>query len=233
MALPEKCCQNSADRPTSFDEQAPMEASFWLDRWTHDEIGWHEREFNPLLTAHFARLGVPAGGRVFVPLCGKTRDIAWLLQQGYRVVGSELSELAVQQLFAELGVQPAVSGAGPLKRYAANGVDVFAGDIFALTPEQLGPVDATYDRAALVALPPAMRARYAQQLLTLTRNAPQLLVCFEYDQNVMPGPPHSVTAAEVWRHYGAAYRLTLAAVQAVAGGLKGLTPANELVWLLQ
>lgn len=210
-----------------------MEASFWHDRWAKNELGWHERDFHPLLTAHFRRLAVPAGARVFVPLCGKTRDIAWLLQQGCRVAGSELSELAVQQLFAELGAVPTVTGVGDLKCYSATGLDVFVGDIFALSPQQLGPVDATYDRAALVALPPALRDDYAQRLLALTHNAPQLLICFEYDQNVMPGPPHSVPAAEVWRHYGRAYRLTLADVRAVPGGLKGTTPADELAWLLQ
>ena len=210
-----------------------MEASFWLDRWTNNEIGWHEREFNPLLTAHFRKLGIPGGGRVFVPLCGKTRDIAWLLQQGYRVAGSELSELAVQQLFAELGVEPQVTKHDAATHYSAPGLDVFVGDIFALTSTQLGPVQAIYDRAALVALPPDMRVRYAQHLQALTGSAPQLLICFEYDQNVMPGPPHSLIAAEVWQHYGATYRLTLAEVHAVAGGLKGITPANELAWLLQ
>ena len=210
-----------------------MEATFWHDRWAKNEIGWHEREFNPLLTAHFRKLGVPGGGRVFVPLCGKTRDIAWLLQQGYRVAGSELSELAVRQLFEELGLTPQVTEVGASKHYSAPGLDVFAGDFFALTFEQLGPVQASYDRAALVALPPPMRAPYTQHLRALTGGAPQLLICFEYDQSVMPGPPHSVTAAEVWRHYGDCYRLTLAEVHAVAGGLKGVTPANELVWLLQ
>ena len=209
-----------------------MEASFWHERWATGQIGWHERNFNPLLTAHFHELGLRAGSRVFVPLCGKTRDIAWLLQQGYTVAGSELSEIAVQQLFAELGVAPAVTTTGTLQRYSAPGLDVYVGDIFDLRAEQLGGVAATYDRAALVALPPPTRARYAQHLMALTNSAPQLLVCFEYDQNLMAGPPHSVPATEVWRQYGAAYRLTLAYAQALPEGLKG-TPANELVWLLQ
>lgn len=210
-----------------------MDPSFWLERWTRNEIGWHEQQFNPLLTAHFATLGLRAGARVFVPLCGKSRDIAWLLHQGYKVAGSELSELAVQQLFTELGAEPTVTHVGSLKRYSADTLDVFVGDIFALGADQLGTIDAIYDRAALVALPPSMRERYTQQLLTLTRAAPQLLICFEYDQDVMPGPPHAVTAAEVWLHYGAAYQLRLLYVQPVEGGLKGVTPANELVWLLE
>lgn len=209
-----------------------MDAAFWHNRWANNEIGWHERDFHPLLTAHFGALDLPADSRVFVPLCGKTRDIAWLLQQGYAVAGSELSELAVQQLFAELGVKPAVTCAGATQRYSAAGVDIFAGDIFALGAEHLGPVAAVYDRAALVALPPGVRDRYARHLLALTGNAPQLVISFEYDQNAMAGPPHSVPGAEVWQLYGHAYALTLAEARAVAGGLKG-TPASEMAWVLR
>jgi thiopurine S-methyltransferase len=209
-----------------------MEASFWHERWATNQIGWHERDFNPLLVAHFHRLALPAGSRVFVPLCGKTRDIAWLLQQGYKVAGSELSETAIQQLFAELGVPPTVTTIGTQKRYSAPDLDVFAGDIFELHADQLGPIAATYDRASLVALTPEMRDRYARHLLAMTAGAPQLLICFEYDQNVMAGPPHSVPATEVWRHYGAAYRLTLASAHTVPEGIRG-TPASELAWLLQ
>jgi len=210
-----------------------MEANFWLDRWASNETGWHERDFHPLLTAHFSQLALPVGSRVFVPLCGKTRDIEWLLSAGYKVAGAELSELAVAQLFEELGVEPMMTVVGSFIRFQAPNLEIFTGDIFALSAEILGKVNATYDRAALAALPPAMRARYTAHLRVLTGNAPQLLICFEYDQNKMPGPPHSVPGAEVWQHYGSDYRLTLADVRAVAGGLKGAIAADEVVWLLQ
>ncbi|MEY4640049.1 MAG: hypothetical protein RLZZ227_43 [Pseudomonadota bacterium] len=210
-----------------------MEASFWHERWASNQIGWHEREVNPLLRTHFHALALPAGSRVFVPLCGKTRDIAWLLQQGCGVAGCELNEMAVQQLFAELEVEPVVTSVGGMTRYSATALDIFVGDVFALAGAQLGPVAAIYDRAALVALPPAMRERYAAHLQTLTAVAPQLLVTFEYDQNAVPGPPHAVLAAELWRHYGANYQLALLDVHTVPGGLKGLAAADEMVWLLR
>ncbi|MDY6981810.1 MAG: thiopurine S-methyltransferase [Pseudomonadota bacterium] len=209
-----------------------MDTSFWLERWANNQIGWHEQDFNPLLTAHFAALELPKNARVFVPLCGKTRDIAWLLQQGYRVAGIELSELAVQQLFNELGIKPAITSSGKLQRYTAEGIDIYTGDIFHLDAQQLGPIDATYDRAALVALPPDMRARYAPHLMSLTHNAPQLLISFDYDQNLYAGPPHSVQAPELWQLYVAWYRLELLAAPAVPGGVKGLAPAHEMVWHL-
>jgi thiopurine S-methyltransferase len=209
-----------------------MEAPFWLDRWSNNQIGWHEQDFNPLLTAHFAALRLSTDARVFVPLCGKTRDIAWLLQQGYRVAGCELSELAVEQLFNELGVEATITPHGTLRRYAADKIDIFTGDIFDLDARELGAIDATYDRAALVALPPDMRARYASHLVSITHNAPQLLICFEYDQKLMPGPPHAVPAAELWLHYGTHYRIELLGAPAIPGGLKGQVSAHEMVWHL-
>lgn len=210
-----------------------MEAGFWHERWAKNEIGFHEPDFNVLLTSHFDKLALAAGSRIFVPLCGKTRDIAWLLGNDYQVVGAELSEVAVQQLFGELGVQPVITEQGWLQRYEAPGLVIFVGDIFELTPELLGHVDGIYDRAALVALPQEMRARYAQQLLTLTNRAPQLLICFEYDQQQMPGPPFSVSGAEVEMLYGAMYHIRMAEARNVAGGLKGKAVAEEIVWLLR
>src|SRR5581483_4052631 len=101
-----------------------MEHDFWRQRWETNQIAFHEGAPNALLTKHFPALGLPAGGRVFLPLCGKTRDIHWLLAQGYRVMGAELSELAVTQLFQELGVTPDVKAAGRLMRHSAKNIDV-------------------------------------------------------------------------------------------------------------
>ena len=141
-----------------------MEASYWHERWGENRIAFHEKQANALLVGYFNKLELDAGARIFVPLCGKSLDIGWLLGKGFRVVGVELSELAVQQLFEELGGEPEVDSAGTLKHYRSSGLDVFAGDIFELSREQLGEVEAVYDRAALVALPEDMRARYARHV---------------------------------------------------------------------
>jgi hypothetical protein len=130
-----------------------MDASFWREKWARNQIAFHEAQVNPLLVAHFQRLALPAGSRIFVPLCGKTLDIPWLLARGHRVAGIELSEIAVQQLFRDLGVTPRLTVLGTITRYSAPGLDIFHGDIFDLSRDGLGAVDAVYDRAALVALP--------------------------------------------------------------------------------
>lgn len=209
-----------------------MEQNFWHDRWGTGRIGFHEGEPNPLLVTHFPDLGVPENGRVFVPLCGKTLDIGWLLSKGHRVAGAELSEVAIEQLFEELGIEPVISDLGKLKHYSADNIDIFAGDVFDLTSAVLGPVDAIFDRAAFVALPETMRAQYAPHIAGITDNAPQLLVTFEYDTSLLDGPPFSIPGDEVMQRYGDRHDLSILAHNTVAGGFKGVT-AVEIVWLLR
>ena len=210
-----------------------MDSSFWHQRWEKNEIGFHEGKPNPLLVKHFHELSVAKGRRIFVPLCGKTLDISWLLSRGYRVTGAELSQLAIEQLFMELGMQPEVTTVGNVEQWSANNLDIFVGDIFAVSEKMLGPIDAVYDRAALVAFPEDMRKRYTAHLTEVTKKPPQLLICYEYDQSLMDGPPFSVSNEEVYRHYATTYDLTLLASTDVSGGLKGKAPAKENVWVLK
>jgi thiopurine S-methyltransferase len=209
-----------------------MDSSFWHQKWEKHEIAFHESKANPLLVKHFNELSVAKGSRIFVPLCGKTLDISWLLSHGSRVAGAELSHIAIEQLFMELGLQPEISTVGEVEQWSANRLDIFVGDIFAVSRKMLGPVDAIYDRAALVAFPEDMRSRYTTHLTEMTHKAPQLLVCYDYDQTVMQGPPFSVRNEEVHRHYADHYALTLIASTDVPGGLKGKCAAKESVWRL-
>ncbi|PUA30122.1 MAG: thiopurine S-methyltransferase [Cellvibrio sp. 79] len=210
-----------------------MDTEFWLHKWENNDIGFHNQQANPLLVKHLEQLGLPSGSRLFLPLCGKTLDIGWLLAKGYKVAGAELSRLAVIQLFDELGFTPQISRLGELEAYSANNLVIFIGDIFKLTESLLGEVDAVYDRAALVALPTSMRAHYTRHLMDITHNSQQLLISFEYDQSQMEGPPFSVPASEIDQYYGSHYNLQLLASADVEGGLKGKCAAKENVWLLK
>ena len=210
-----------------------MDASFWHQRWEKNEIAFHQTKANPLLVEYFHQLSLAKGNRIFVPLCGKTLDISWLLSNGYCVAGAELSQIAIEQLFMELGVQPTISGVGEVDQWSAKDIDIFVGDIFAVSRKILGPVDAVYDRAALVAFPEEMRNRYTAHLTEITDKAPQLLITYDYDQNAMEGPPFSVSNEEVKRHYRVNYDVTLIASADVPGGLKGKCAAKENVWLLK
>lgn len=207
-----------------------MDADFWHEKWRKQEIAFHERQANPLLVKHFDELSLSKGSRVFVPLCGKTLDISWLLDRGHRVAGAELSRIAVEQLFEQLGLKPRIDS-GVIDHFSSGNVDIFVGDIFKLTHEMLGPVDAVYDRAALVAFPEDMRRRYTTHLKAITGIQPQLLITYEYDQHQMAGPPFSVPTDEVQQLYRDSHRVRQLGRVDVAGGLKGCA-ASEQVYLL-
>jgi thiopurine S-methyltransferase len=144
-----------------------------------------------------------------------------------------LSALAVDQLFDELALEPEKTACGDLYRYSAKGVDVFVGDIFKLSRVALEKVDVVYDRAALVALPEEIRGRYAAHLIEITHAAPQFLICYEYDQSLMEGPPFSIGGDELNRRYGKTYDLTLIENADAPGGLKGECAAKETAWSLK
>jgi thiopurine S-methyltransferase len=153
-----------------------MDENFWLQKWEKNDIAFHEREANSTLVKYFPELALAKGSRVFLPLCGKTLDIAWLVSKGYRVLGAELSENAIEQLFVSLGVEPKVIQLGKVNHYSTKNIDIFVGNIFNLSRQMIGSVDAIYDRAALVALPEEIRHRYTKHLMEITNQAPQLLI---------------------------------------------------------
>lgn len=181
-----------------------MEHSFWKARWAEKKIGFHEGRANTHLEQWWPRLGVEGRG-VFVPLCGKAEDLAWLAERGHAVVGVELVESAVQEFFSEHGLSPTVERVGALTRYVAGGVTIFAGDYFALTREHLAGATAFYDRAANIALPPELRERYVKHLRALMPSGSRgLLVTIEYDQSKRGGPPFSIAPAETLAAYAGA-----------------------------
>lgn len=210
-----------------------MDATFWHEKWERNEIGFHLNVVNPFLTRYFYHLNLQDNDRVFVPLCGKTLDIHWLLSQGLHVVGIELHEPAVRALFDALDLTPEIIDHADLRCYQQGHLQVFVGDIFDLDKDILGSVDAVYDRAAIVALPPILRERYVPHLMKLSEQAPTLLINYDYDQSLMSGPPFSVPNTEIRAHYGDAYKMTELYHGDVAGGLKGRYPATESVWLLE
>ncbi|MGO3301060.1 MAG: thiopurine S-methyltransferase [Pseudoalteromonas sp.] len=209
-----------------------MDANHWHERWEKNEIGFHEDEVNQYLDRYFTKLNLQQGDTVFVPLCGKTFDIHFLLKSGIKVIGAELSEIAISQLFSELQLSPTITEHGELKCYSANNLIVWVGNIFDVSKELLGPIGAVYDRAALVALPSLMRERYSQHVIHLSQNAPQLLLVFQYQQREMAGPPFSIETSEIHKHYAAYYQLNLLCEEPVEGGLKGQVSANNVIWHL-
>lgn len=164
----------------------------WLERWQTGQTGWHEPGGNRNLQRYWTL----KGRRVLVPLCGKTPDLLWLEAQGNEVVGVELSEIAVAAFFRENGIAcERIDGELVEYRASERNIRLFCGDYFAFHE---GPFDAHYDRAALIAVPPAMRGRYAQHTSSLlTGDAIQFVISVEYDLDDSIGPPFSVPPKEL------------------------------------
>lgn len=180
-----------------------MKKEFWLERWERAEIGFHQNEINPYLRQYWKELPCSGGGEVFVPLCGKSQDMVWLRQQGCKVLGVELSSIAVQDFFRECGKPPTHTKSGKFETCEADGIRILCGDFFDLGKKDLAKISAVYDRASLVALPPDMRERYAQHLVDILPPATQiLLITFDYPQAEMQGPPFAVSVSEVKALYG-------------------------------
>jgi thiopurine S-methyltransferase len=180
-----------------------MDPDFWLQRWHENKIGFHQGRPTPLLVEHWSSIGVAPGAKVFVPLAGKSLDLLWFASQGYRVLGVELSQLAVEQFFAEHGLTPETRESRYGRHYRAGDVELVCGDAFALDAPALAGCDAVFDRAALIALPPAMRPRYASELhARLPQGCRGLLITLEYPPDQKQGPPFTVPEAEVRELYG-------------------------------
>ncbi len=180
-----------------------MDRKFWLQRWADNQIGFHQPAYNPWLLKYWPSLGIAPDSVAFLPLCGKTLDLRWLAEQGHDVVGIELSHIAIEAFFAEAGESFNVDGRPDLPCYQGRSARIYCGDFFELTAEDLHGVRAVFDRAALVALPPELRRRYADHLLrVLPADVRILLVTFEYDQKLVAGPPFSVHDDEIEALYG-------------------------------
>ncbi|MGQ8364563.1 thiopurine S-methyltransferase [Glaciecola sp. 1036] len=212
-----------------------MEHNFWHDKWEKNQIGFHQKDINPFLIEFLPTL-IQAEAinspTVFVPLCGKTLDIGWILSKGYEVVACELVESAVIELFSSLDVNPEIIQLDNHKKYSVQSLTVYVGDIFQLDAELLGPVDFTYDRAAFVAMPESMRDDYVVQVVKLTKAAPQLLITYDYDQELIQGPPFSHSKNSIHDSYQEYFALDLLTEVDADGGVRGV-PAKEHIWYLK
>ncbi len=205
-----------------------MQADFWHQRWACNQIGFHQQQVNPGLLRFWPDLTLAARSRVLVPLCGKSRDLRWLLEQGYRVLGIELSQTAVEAFFSEQQIAASISQRGAFTVYAGEGIELWCGDIFALRAEDVADCTALYDRAALIALPPVMRERYVAHLgSVLPAQCGGLLITLDYDQSKIDGPPFAVADEEVQRLLGPVWGLQTLQIAEVERNAKQLERGVE------
>lgn len=187
-----------------------MELSYWTSRWRKGKTGFHLDRIHPLLIEYSPRLELRPGDTVLVPLCGKSLDLTWLADRGFDVHGVEISEIAIRKFFEEQGLSFEREQKDSFTLYKAGHITIWQGDFFKLKRKELPEPAAVYDRAALVAMPPAKREKYARKVMELAAETTrQLILTFDYQQREMPGPPFSVPFEEVKQFYGSSFTADL------------------------
>ena len=218
-----------------------MDTNFWLKKWQDNQLGFHQQKVNSRLQRFWESM-VTGHESVFVPLCGKSKDMAWLAQQGHAVLGIELSAIACRDFFVEndrsFEVIEKEANGGPFTRFKDDQIELLQGDFFALTPEDLKDVRYIYDRASLVALPGQMRAQFSEHLARITKPQDRmLLITMEYDPSKMKGPPFSVSEEEVYRLFNGPFDIEIVSESSgpeIVGNLaeRGLDTLTEKVYVL-
>lgn len=174
-----------------------MDAAFWLECWQQPLPGFHLDAVHPLLPACWSRVHRPEHQQALVPLCGKSIDLRWL-QQHLPVLGVELAERPCREFFADNQLAVKSQPVDGFIMYQAEGICLLQGDFFHLSASQLLGPCLVYDRAALIALPEAMRRQYVQHLRQLLPAGSSILcISLEYPVAEKQGPPFAVSAAEV------------------------------------
>ncbi|WP_227817547.1 thiopurine S-methyltransferase [Nitrogeniibacter aestuarii] len=185
----------------------------WLRMWRKGQTDdFHQAKINPLLRRFWHTLVPDPAARVFVPLCGKSLDLLWLAARGHEVIGVELSPVAINAFFSECGLKPDKRKRGKLTRHDSERISLLCGDFFRLEPDDLGAIDVVYDRAALTALPEALRAPYVARLRHLV--PPQCTVFLVTVADVDPDAPDEVRAGgideDIRRLYAAHFDIDMA-----------------------
>lgn len=219
-----------------------MEIDFWLDRWRRGETAFHQPYVSPYLGYYYGELGPPrekrASLRVFVPLCGKSKDLWWLAQNDYDAIGVECSELAIEQFFAENNLTYDRADKNGFVSFKTGKLEILLGDFFSLQPDDIGPFTDIFDRASLIALPPDMQRRYVNKITSLQQKGTRtLLITLTYPEDQMEGPPFSVTEHEVGQLYGDSYKIAKLAAKSILEDeprfkQRGLTSLTETAYKL-
>ena len=182
----------------------------WRSYWVRDKPGFHEGQVNAYLQHYLPLFNLAPGDTIFMPLCGKAVDILWLAQQGYRVIGVELSARAIEAFFAESQLTFEKTTGKHFTCYQGSNITLYQGDFMNLQKQQLAECRLIYDRASIVAIESFNRSSYVEHLLNINpQSVPILLVTLDYDQKVMQGPPFSVPVSEISALYQATYHIEL------------------------
>lgn len=182
----------------------------WHSYWERETPGFHEGRVNTYLQQYLPLYELSPPDSIFMPLCGKAVDMLWLSQQGFNVIGVELSAVAIESFFRESGLDYEKTPSDHFVIYKSPNITLYQGDLMDLKPPHLNACKLIYDRASIVAIEAFNRQSYRDHLLSICpARIPMLLVTLSYDQAIMQGPPFSVPEQEIRALYQSCYEVEL------------------------
>lgn len=174
-----------------------MNNEYWLKKWELGDIAFHEQDITNDLKLYIEKLALNEGDSIFVPLCGKTKDLVWLADKGFHVIGVELSSIACNEFFEELQISPTVTKQNKFIKYQYKNIVILCGNLFDLIKDDLPLVKAIYDCKALIALPTDIRIRYVKHLVSCFGTKIRILLLTRETTCDVKPPPFPVNKNEV------------------------------------
>jgi len=176
----------------------------WLKIWETGDTKFHSAKITPELIKYLPKTRIKPGECVLVPLCGKSKDMFWLAEQGYQVIGVELSSKACEEFFIDHGLQPQITKEKRFIKYHYQNITLLCGDFFDLKNEDIPDIKLIYDWKALIALPPKIQKKYVAHLMHCVDNQADMLLLSIDSPDKINGAPYPITPQEInklFSHY--------------------------------
>lgn len=229
-----------------------LSLEYWVKRWDDNNTLWHQHDGNKLLWRSLHNLlpskfpsRKPAELTVFVPLCGKAKDMYLLYEMGFTVVGVEYSPKGVDEFFAENQLKEGKKNNGSMRSTEDGRLMIGVGDLFSFSGDQshYNPLpyekfDIIWDRGSFEATNSCDRERYASLLLSLLdKDGVYLMNTKVYDLNEYGGPPLAANTDDLRQFYGEKLDVVLLEKEDIIDSLetwrkRGLTKLDEVVHLM-
>jgi len=177
----------------------------WARGWRSNNTPWVSAASDDLLESFLPRLRrlLPTG-RAFIPLCGNSRSVRRLYDEGYEVAGIEYVPKAIRSLIGNHFPRHRFRARRdpPGRVHTARRIVLYEHDLFTFQEREC--FDFIYDRASLIAIAPGSRRRYAAILArALKPGGLMMIVAFTAAGGRISGPPFPITEAEIRRLFPA------------------------------
>ena len=214
-----------------------MKNEYWLNKWQTNDISFHENVVNPDLITYIEKLNLKSGDNILVPLCGKTKDMLWLADQGLHVFGIEISPIACQDFFSEMNISPEIKQFNNVTKFKYKNITLLCGDLFDITKNDFPKIHAVYDCKALIALPSDVRVKYVNHIISCVGTDIRILLHTRETTCEVSPPPYPVEIDEIKILYGKYFkieRLKYVSINEIPERLvnKGYTEMKEAVYLI-